>query len=197
MFHFEPGLRTRRPKSFAGGGCYPESLRIPSFNSITRPSLRAKSRAWVTTISVTPSSRLNSSRRWASSRRQRGPASRWVLGEQQLRLINEGAHDGDALAFPPESWPGRWVGVSRGRPDSTAARPVAARSRATRGRRWEASAQDVFQHGALRQQMMRLKNKADLAVSNRRQLRSWFNSLEIPARAAKTWPVTSAVRVCR
>src|ERR1035441_8443169 len=53
--------------TFCYTGSPADGTRRPSLNSCTRPMRWARSRAWVTTIRVTPSSRFRSSSNWPSA----------------------------------------------------------------------------------------------------------------------------------
>ena len=97
-------------------------------------------------------------------------AGRFV-GQQKLRLVDQGAHDGDTLAFAA----GKFARSVREasleanalqKPRRAGGRFLALRtSRARQG-----GHENIFQNRALGQQMMRLKNKTDLAIPHSGEL---------------------------
>jgi hypothetical protein len=90
----------------------------------------------------------------------------WFVGQQQARLIDQRSHDSDTSSFPAGK-------LARPMIQSFAQTDAFQQSARAVGRgfadlcvranqRWN---ENVFQHGALREQMVRLEDKADLTVA--------------------------------
>ena len=93
------------------------------------------------------------------------------VGEEKFGAVDEGADDGDALAFATGELAGAVV-EAVGETDAGEERLGAFSGRAAAGEVGigEGGDEDVFQHGALRQEMVGLEDEADLLVADAREL---------------------------
>jgi hypothetical protein len=88
------------------------------------------------------------------------------VGEEEFGLVDEGAHDGDALAFAAGELAGS-VFKSRAEGDAIEEFAGAVRGAGAEGAVFggECGDEDVFEDGALGQKVMALEDEADLAVA--------------------------------
>ena len=93
------------------------------------------------------------------------------VGEEELRAVDEGADDCDALTFTAGKLAGTMM-EAVGETDAGEERLSTFTGRAAAADIGisEGGDEDVFQHGALRQEMVGLENEADLLVANAREL---------------------------
>ena len=90
------------------------------------------------------------------------------IGKKQNGLVDQGAHDGDALFLASGKFRGA-VAQAVAQPDAFQKRPRAAFARAHRVGRGagENGNENVFQNGAMREEVMKLKNKANFIATDR------------------------------
>ena len=131
--------------------------------SFTVRAMRAARSEWVTVMRVRFSSAFSSTSSWpslsavASSRAPVGSSASRSCGSL-IRARTTAAR----WRSPPESWPGRWARRSP-RPTRSSRRRARSSSSAVANVRERGHA--VFHHGALRQEMMALKDETHLAIA--------------------------------